>query len=355
MSAQTQMDRCPWLLWALMLTTIVLAAAPPPLYATGLPLGNSVQVEGTIEEGEDVSAVVAIDRFLLVGSDEKAAIQILEQTGTGFKVGGRIQLLPGKKDEADIEGLAIGKSETAGETTVYAIGCHCANRKKLEDDKTMAKNLERLGTVETEESRAGVYRLTVNAQGALSKPVQRKSLKSFFEGSSFLQRFVSLPSKESSIPSKENGIDIEGLAVDTDGKLFAGLRGPVLRGNFVPVLVFDFDNPDGAALRFVNLKGLGIRDMAAVKGGFLVLAGPVGEGPADFRIFFWDGTDAIPGKDRQKAFVINELGTISPPEPDAKLEGLAVLSEDDQKFEVLLVFDGLANGRPTRLTVGKQP
>ncbi len=136
---------------------------------------------------------------------------------------------------------------------------------------------------------AGVYRLTVDAQGAFSGPVERKSLAGFLKGNSILKRFAE-------IPSKENGIDIEGLAADAGGKLFAGLRGPVLRGNFVPVLVFDFDHPEAATLRFVNLKGLGIRDMAAVKDGFLMLAGPVGEGPADFRIFFWDGADAIPGK-----------------------------------------------------------
>lgn len=345
MSAQTPMDRSPFFRWVLGLATVTFWSALS-LHATVLPPGNPVQVEGVIEEGEDVSAIVANKSFLLVGADEKSAVQVLNPAEGGFKVGGLIQLLPNKEDEADIEGMAIGRSETAGETTVYAIGCHCANRKKLEDDKTVARNLERLGTVETEGSRAWVYRFTVGVQGALSRPVERSSLKDFFERNLLLQRFTT-------IPSKENGIDIEGLAFGADGKLYAGLRGPVLRGGVVPVVVFDFDFPLRATLRFVNLKGLGIRDMTAVHGGFLILAGPVGEGQPDFRIFFWNGVDALPGQGRLEIPVVMELGELTLPKPDAKPEGLAVLSEDDQKFDVFIVFDGLANGRPTRVTVNK--
>ena len=46
----------------------------------------------------------------------------------------------------------------------------------------------------------------------------------------------------------------------------------------VPVLRFRFDDPEGSyGLRYVNLGGRGIRDIARVKDGFLLLAGPEGQ------------------------------------------------------------------------------
>jgi hypothetical protein len=330
-----------WLRMPLALSPWIFSAS---LSAAGLP--PAIPVQGAVEENLDISAVVAIDRSLLVGSDEKSSIQMLDRTADGFKAGRLIPLLDG--GEADIEGMAIRRPAATGPFTVFVIGCHCANRKNLKADDKLAKNLEKLPKVDQEESRANVFRLTVDETGAQVGAVERKSLSALLQGHPILGRFAA-------IPSKENGIDIEGLAVRPDGRLFAGFRGPVLRGNLVPVLGFDFDHPDASDLRFVNLGGLGIRDITAVSGGFLLLAGPVGEGRPDFRVFFWDGTDAVPGKDRPKAAVIEDLGEVPLPDLTAKAEGLAVLAEDAGGFDVLVVFDGIANGRPTRLRVTRKP
>lgn len=332
---------CRWLWMLLVLSSIFSSTSLP---AAVLP--PAVPVQGNLEENLDISAVVATDRFLLVGSDEKGSIQALDRTAGGLKVGPPIQLLA--DGEADIEGMAIRRPVATGPFTVFVIGCHCGNRKNLKADDKLAKNLEKLPKVDQEESRANVYRLTVDEAGARVGAIQRKSLSALLRAHPVLGRFAA-------IPSKENGIDIEGLAAGPDGKLFAGFRGPVLRGNLVPVLGFDFDHPDASDLRFVNLGGLGIRDLTAVSGGFLLLAGPVGDGRPDFRIFFWDGTDAVPGKDRPKAAVIDDLGEVPVPDPTAKAEGLAVLAEDATGFDVLVVFDGIANGGPTRLRVARKP
>ncbi len=330
--------------WLRMILVLLPVFFSVPLWAAVLP--PEIPVQGVIEENLDISAVVATDRFLLVGSDEKAALQVLDRTADGFKAGRLIPLLD--DGEADIEGMAIRRPAVTRPFTVFAIGCHCGNRKNLKDDDKLAKNLEKLPKVDQEESRANVFRLTVDETGAPAGPIERKSLAALLRQHPVLGRFAA-------IPSKENGIDIEGLAVGPDGKLFAGFRGPVLRGNLVPVLGFDFDHPDASDLRFVNLGGLGIRDITAVSGGFLLLAGPVGDGRADFRIFFWDGIDAVPGKDRPKATVIDDLGEVPLPDPTAKAEGLAVLAEDATGFHVLVVFDGIANGGPTRLRVARDP
>jgi hypothetical protein len=116
------------------------------------------------------------------------------------------------------------------------------------------------------------------------------------------------------IPSKENGVDIEGIAVDGDD-LYAGFRGPVLRGNFTPVLRFRFANPSTATeLLFVDLGGLGIRDLTKVRGGFLILAGPVGDGPGGYHLFFWDGRDCLPGLRTAGARGrVRPIGEVRPP------------------------------------------
>src|SRR6266508_350209 len=78
----------------------------------------------------------------------------------------------------------------------------------------------------------------------------------------------------SRVASKENRVDIEGLAVK-DGRLYFGFRGPVLRDGWVPILVTAWDDVDAAEVRYVQLDGRGIRDIAVVDDGFLILAGPV--------------------------------------------------------------------------------
>ena len=157
----------------------------------------------------------------------------------------------------------------------------------------------------------------------------------------------------SRVPSKENGIDIEGLAFH-QGLLYAGFRGPVLRDNYVPVLTFQFATPVVQAnLLFVNLGGRGIRDLTAVQGGFLVLAGPVGDGPGSYQVYFWNGQDCLPGR-REAGEVgqIRLLGEVQV-EPEAKAEGITVVAESASVYEVIIVYDGSKNGGATRFRMPK--
>ncbi len=88
----------------------------------------------------------------------------------------------------------------------------------------------------------------------------------------------------------------EGVAV-RDQVLFVGFRGPVLRGNYVPVLQLRFDKPNKNELLLVKLDGLGIRDLTAIDSGLLILAGPVGDGPGGYAIYHWNGRDCLIGQD----------------------------------------------------------
>jgi Protein of unknown function (DUF3616) len=149
------------------------------------------------------------------------------------------------------------------------------------------------------------------------------------------------------IASKENGIDIEGLAVVGE-TLHFGFRGPVLRDEWVPVLSCTWNDQAHTTTRYLRLGGRGIRDLAAVPGGFLVLAGPVGDGDLSYRIYSWDGKDQFPAGDGgPRPELLGELSNLSAGKP----EGIAVLKAEGKKYDVLMVCDGLQNGGPVRWTL----
>ena len=80
--------------------------------------------------------------------------------------------------------------------------------------------------------------------------------------------------------------------------------------------------------------GAGIRDLAVVPDGVLVMSGPsVAGDPAPFALWHWDGAGLL----LMARFA--DLG-------DAKAEGLMVLAASDDRFEVLVVFDDVKQGRP---------
>jgi Protein of unknown function (DUF3616) len=106
-------------------------------------------------------------------------------------------------------------------------------------------------------------------------------------------------------------------------------------------------------LVYVQLDGLGFRDIIRVEHGFLILAGPVGDGPGLYQVYFWDGEDCLPG-DRTVGKIgrIEYLGVI-PMDGDGKAEGLTLLKQSSSVYEVAIVFDGLKNGSPTLFGIAK--
>jgi hypothetical protein len=273
---------------------------------------------------------------------------------------GVIQLEPGAA-EADIEGLAWGTDD------LYVTGSHSLARKVAKAGKTVAENHDRLARPPKDEaSRKRVFRLQLDADGALVPgTLEHISLDDVFKKHPILDRFRA-------IPSKENGIDIEGLAVDGDGLLF-GFRGPSLRGPWIPVLAVTFAGGrfDTDAVRtedrFLDLGGRGIRAMTeAPGGGFLVLGGPVGSEPTPYLLYFWDGHDALIGKDqtkdagdRVKALCrigcppVDQNGKVlskklvSCSESGAKPEGLETVGIRDGEIRFIVVYDTAAAGAPT--------
>jgi len=112
----------------------------------------------------------------------------------------------------------------------------------------------------------------------------------------------------------------------------------VLRGNFVPVIRFEFDEPHDYELLFVQLEGRGIRDIVAVDDGFLILAGAIGDGDTSNKLYYWNGQDCIPGDGGSEGH-ISAIGELSM-NLVIKPEGVAVTSESPDAWRLLVVSDG---------------
>lgn len=336
---------------------------------------NAVEIVGKIHEKMDVSAIKMRGDLMLLVSDEGGTVEILKRLsgGTAGGVAGRgfdadaaenLQLpLRDERQELDLEGLAWSNK------FVFAVGSHSCKRKRVvffgekkKDQKKKKKNLKRLGTVSNEPGPNRLFRFEIDPDGKIEPgSLISTSLSDLIGNHPLLQRFQN-------IPSKENGIDIEGIAADGDETLYVGLRGPVLRGGYVPVPVISLTpdksesklRPKLKEMKFVHLDGLGIRDIARPRGGsdFFILAGPVGDGPGGYRLYRWDGEDCVPGKDKPKARAhVQFLCGIPPPrrfsdseKAQVKAEGLAIVNPSLEALEIVVVYDGAPNGMPTRFT-----
>lgn len=315
--------------------------------AAELSPSRAVTLPDTIKAPEDISAIGAFGNFLIVGSDEGTGpganeniVQVLSKTGdAAYRVDHDILLFSGNDEdgkEMDIEGIAVE------DETLYVLGSHSAKRPRVKGGRKYKKNLKtfRDTKIVREKSRDRIYRIKLDGQGrAIEGKSEHTSLRRLIQDHPVLTTF-------SAIPSKENGVDMEGIAV-RDGTLYLGFRGPVFRGGYAPVMTLDFDDPAGThALLYVRLGGRGIRSIARVSDGFLIVAGPVGDGPASYGLYHWDGRNMVPGKDRSPETMGRAwlLGEIRPPEEDGttgKAEGVAVLKEDADSYELIIVYDGI--------------
>jgi hypothetical protein len=248
--------------------------------------------------GELSAAAVTPDGHIWVGSDELISVERLSPLEHG--VYGEYQSFPLKQfielfntdGEIDIEGMDYNNGY------LWLTGSHSMKRKKPKD-KPAEKALERLATVGPELNRYILARLPIaNGQpaptaphpdephrmlhaGSLQKSGERNILIDALQDDAHLGPFLSF-----ALPNKENGFDIEGLAVHGD-RVFLGLRGPVLRG-WAIILEIEVEEhepgtltlkpigPDGARYRkhFVDLQGLGIRELCMHHNDLLILAGP---------------------------------------------------------------------------------
>jgi hypothetical protein len=121
-----------------------------------------------------------------------------------------------------------------------------------------------------------------------------------------------------------------------------GLRGPSVDSNAFVLSV----DADAVFTKEDDLRGkvtplalgpnTGIRDLAAVEDGVLILAGPTRDEKVPYSVWFWDGTSTT-----AKPLGILDLSTV---DEGAKAEILLPLEEDHSNTRVLVMFDGVENG-----------
>ena len=324
------------------------------------------------ETHTNLSAVRQDGRCLWVAGDETATIErltaVLDGDGrvTGYEgqvtvaLADLVPLPAGPDEEADIEGLARGNG------WLWAVGSHSLKRKKIKPGHSAAKSRRRLGTVVREDNRFILARLPL-VTGADGLPevvredgdrtaavlgLDKDSLTDLLEDDPHLAPFLS-------IPSKDNGIDIEGIAAHGD-RLYIGLRGPVLRGWAVLVEIRPATDPgdprrlrllpvgDGGDLyrtHFLDLGGLGIRDLCPHGDDLLVLTGPSMDLDGPVRVVRWRGAARLDAAEIVAAGELETLGELPYGAGDDHAEGIAVL--DGPGTRLMVVYDSPSPGRLT--------
>jgi hypothetical protein len=295
------------------------------------------------EASEFSGAACAPDgRCLIVGDEGRRArfFAIEEVPGERPKivVGTAVQLVPAEGDgEADAEAAAFDRGR------FYVVGSHGTSRK----------------TGGRQPSRYSVYRIEPDgravASGGLAPIVGAVGgiREAFCPGAAAAGR-----GRRPCPTLRNGGANIEGLAV-RDGTMHVGFRAPSPGGRAFVVsvperAVFGPAVPAAATVSRLDLgadrrgRGRGVRDLAPVAGGFLVLAGPAlpegDEAEGGAVVFFWSG----PG------------GRVVPLRPvglerkGVKPEALLVLGEDAASYRVLVIHDGVEGGAPTEHRIEKR-
>ena len=223
--------------------------------------------------------------------------------------------LPGEaEEEADLEGMA------AADGFLWVVGSHGLKRKNAKPDRDNAENAKRLAKTALDGNRRllACIPIEVDAKGEplLVRKAQdgRKALrlKGDAQANLLTRALADDPhfGPYMAIPGKDNGFDIEGLAVD-GRRLLLGLRGPVLRG-WSALLEIAVEahggqlrlvrlDDSGVLIRkhFLQLDGLGVRDLHFSGDDLYILAGPTMVLNGEIRVFKWPAARTLLAANRE--------------------------------------------------------
>ena len=258
-------------------------------------------VFGTGRDEKSVSGAATIGDSLFLALDEGASLVRLTRSQNGdygapmaYPVSDFVDPPGDPGDELDLEGM-----DYAG-GYLWFIGSHSSVRSRVKADTDTSLVPNRLAEVKRPKARRLLARVPL--QDGTGIPDSRvpatathdelsAARLSTRDGQSLLD---ALRADEHigpflAIPSKDNGLDIEGL-VALPPRLLVGLRGPVLRGWAIvleleprldpadPTLLHlaPLYSPAGPSSRkhFLDMDGLGVRDLTRYRDDLLILAGP---------------------------------------------------------------------------------
>ncbi len=272
----------------------------------------------------------------LVALDEKQHTQFFTIQDKTIVPGAVMRLLPKKIDgektgEIDAEGAAYGDGY------FYLSGSHGLSRKKAKYDP----------------SSFFLFRFPVDPEtGYPAFEFSKKSVAGEIKRTNALQAVLKgAPDPigkyaEQPLGEGAGGVNIEGLAY-RDGRIFIGLRGPSVDGTaFIRSVnagaLFSDKKPDLETIELALGPGTGVRDLATVSDGLLVLAGPV-QSKGEYSIHHL----ALPSG------ALKKLADLEMPEKDQKAETVLVLKEGAETVNILIMYDGAKDGGPREYLLTK--
>jgi len=319
------------------------------------PAGPILQLDKTLGTKKDLakirdnlSAIVLHGNHLWLGGDEGTMLHRMTRDAGGnfaehrrFDVAASVQLPVGgsKPPEIDVEGLDVDSG------SLWAIGSHSLKRKKVEDDKTAEENRARLEDVSGDGNRYTLVRLPLDANGEpgrnsgwrLEGDDKGDALTRALAADGHIAPFLK-------IPSKDNGLDVEGLAVRGD-RVFAGLRGPVLRG-WAVLLEFEVSEQSQGKLglklplkkHFVQLDGLGVREIAIHDKDLYILAGPTMDLDGPVHLYRWTKALDNSGEALLPRKALDKVLDVPFGDGTDHAEGIT-LTQSDGQLRVMICYD----------------
>jgi Protein of unknown function (DUF3616) len=322
-------------------TLVWLAAAPAQQIIQ--PAGPAWSVQPKFEKNADARKAISgaacaptLPPVCLAANDEKKYAQFFSIKDTTLAPAEVIRLVPNQEngfefDELDAEGVAYDDG------FFYVVGSHGAPRKSGKP---------------VDASRFFVFRFKVNEQSG--KPefrfsdehVDTKAIAKSSKLRDVIRKAPPLASFAEKPLNDENGANIEGIAVKGPA-IFLGFRGPVVGANAF-ILAVDANGVFGPgdldfAIHPIPLgEQTGIRDLAALKTGMLVLSGPAPDVAGAYGISHWN--------EQSRAW--KPLATLGGIPSGGKPESLIVLDENDpQHYRVLVLIEGIENAHPLEYRV----
>lgn len=318
-----------------------------------------------------LSAVVQVGGDLWLASDESNSVERLTRTAPGeygehrmFRLADHLELPAGEDSEIDIEGLDVDGGY------LWLVGSHGLKRRKARPEKNMSRQIHRLAELRADGNRYLLARVPLRpeADGRMvldalvqdgQGPERTAARLTGGDRGNLLMDALRLDEHLAPflvIPGKDNGLDIEGIAVRGE-RVFLGLRGPVLRG-WAVVLELALADAEPGLMRlapvdargrpyrkhFLDLRGLGVRDLRLQGEDLLILAGPTMDLDGPAAVYRWRDALAadqsmLVGEDAVEEVVAVPYGTGERAANDHP-EGLALLGADgDEPESVLIVYD----------------
>jgi hypothetical protein len=331
---------------------------------------------------DQLSGVVQIGDALWLGSDEGSTLERLTPGADGaygahasFRLADVLDLPDDDDEEVDVEGIDVADG------WLWVVGSHAARRSKPRDGSDVDAALERLARVRRRGNRYLLARIPVSrgadGRSVLARetpaddPSAEPRVAARLEGSKRGNALTHALRHDEHladflcIPGKDNGLDVEGLAVGPE-RVFVGLRGPVLRGWAVVLgLRVEAHATDPSLLRlrrldphdrkydkhFLDLRGLGVRELCVDGDDLLVLAGPsmVLDGRA--AVFRWRGGARAEGDSLVRPPTLEHLLElpygVGGDEGVEHPEGLAIVTRPDGRRGLLVVYDAPHAARHT--------